>query len=109
VADHHRAALAERADQVDHVAHQMQDGVLVGGRGFVGAAVAAHVRGDHAPALRGQRLDLRAPADRQLRESVQQEDERAGARLKHGLGQTVGGDPTARHPQAAFFCPPKRP
>ncbi len=76
VADDDARCLAQRPHQIDHVAHEMQDGIGVAGFGYVGPAVAAHVRGDGVVAGGGEGLDLGPPTDPQFGEAVDQQDQR---------------------------------
>ncbi len=82
VPDDERPLLAQRADQPDHVPHQVQDAVVGHVLGVVAAAVPALVRRDHPEAGLGQRPELVPPGVPGLREAVQQQHERALALLR---------------------------
>ena len=75
----HRGICAERVQQTDHIAYQVQKRVLLDGLGAVGLAVAAHVWRDRAKASFPERLKLVPPGIPRLRESMTQEHERTGA------------------------------
>ena len=61
------------------VPHDVQGGVLVGGRRRVGVAVAAEVRGDGSIPGGWEEINLVAPWVPELREAVQEENWRPGS------------------------------
>ena len=65
------------------VADDVEDGVTGGGGRRVGVAVAAEVGGDGTVAAGGSREHLVAPRVPELREAVEEEHRRAGARLRN--------------------------
>ena len=89
-----RLLLAERVHQPDDIAGQVQDRVGVRAGGLVGAAVPALVRRHGVEAGGGQRDQLMTPGVPGFGEAVQQQHQRAAARL---------GDV---HPQATHFQVP---
>ena len=81
VADDDRLGLAERLHQLGHVAHQMQQRVLVDRLGRLGAAVAAHVGRHAAKAGRAHRRELMPPRVPALRPAMAEQHQRTAADL----------------------------
>ncbi len=79
MADDHRFLLAERVEQADEVAEQVELRILLHRRRAVGLAVAAQVGSDGVVAGRGQGGELKAPGVPRLREAVQQHHQRTFA------------------------------
>ena len=79
--DQHRVPFAQRADQAGEVGGEI--GGVVSARGLVGVAVPPHVHGDGTESAPGQTVDLVPPGPPVLRETVHQQDQRAGS----GLGE----------------------
>ena len=73
--------LAERGDDADHVADEVEEGVLLDLLRTVGLPVAAHVRRDRPKARVGERLELMAPRVPGFRKAVAHQDERSFSRL----------------------------
>ena len=72
----HRRSLAERVEQADHVADQVQERVLLDLLRRVGLAVAAHVGRDGVEAGLGQGAELVAPGVPGFGKAVAEDDER---------------------------------
>jgi hypothetical protein len=100
VADDDAGLMPQHPHQIDHVADEMQDGVVLRPLRLVGAAIAAHVRRDRVVASVGQGRDLGAPADPKLRKAVNQQDQScrpvARSGLQDLLDQAVGLDAARR-------------
>ena len=94
MADHRAALCAGVIEQTQHVGGEHVDRVLVGVVGGGGVPEAAHVGHQHPVAGGGQRSDLVAPGEAELREPVQQHDDRAARRAVLGDRQL---DPVSRH------------
>ena len=82
----------QRVEHAHHVAHQMEQGVLVDGLWALGLAVAAHVGGDGAVAGLRQGVELVAPGIPGLREAVAEQHQRAAAFLGDVHADAVGLD-----------------
>ena len=76
VADHPRGLGAAFADEIAHVGGQLAGGVSREAVGLRRQVVAAQVGCDHAETGRRERRDLQPPAVPELREAVQQDDQR---------------------------------
>ena len=76
VPDHHRGLGTELADETADVVGQLVGGVVAEGAGLRRQVVAAKVRRDDAEARLDERFDLPPPAVPELREAVQQDDQR---------------------------------
>ena len=92
VADDRRAGLAERADHAGDVGGQR--GRVVALRRLVAPAVPAQVHRDGSIAGLGQHGDLVAPGPPELREAVEQQDERPRASLDDVEPRAVRRDVT---------------
>jgi hypothetical protein len=89
VADPHRTLTAEAVQQLEHVGHGMLERVVLVARVDAGAAVAAHVGRDGAKAQRPETRQLVAPARRQLRPAVHEDQRRAVGRAAGEEGRGV--------------------
>jgi hypothetical protein len=97
MADHDRVLRLQRIQEADEIADQMEDGVLIDRLRLVALAVAAHVRGDHMEAGRGERIDLVTPGIPAFRKAVAQQHRRALALLDDIQADAVGlNDPLDR-------------
>ena len=96
MADDDRLRLADRADEADHVADQMQQRVLVNVRGRLALTVAAHVRGDSAIACFRERPELAAPGVPGLGKAVTKHYQRPGAAFCDVNLDVVGFDHSVR-------------
>ena len=93
VADDHRLSLAQRVEQADHVADQMQQRVLVDRLGPVGLAIAAHVGRDGVEAgLRRARASWWRQEYQDFGKAVAEEDQRPLALLGDVHADAVGLD-----------------
>ena len=81
VADQPRGLGAAFADQIAHVGGQLAGGVSRDAVGLRRQVVAAQVGRDHPETGRRERRDLQPPAVPELREAVQQDDQRSVAGL----------------------------
>ncbi len=90
--DDDRRRRAERVEDADHVADEVEERVLIDGVWLVALAIAAQVWGDGAKARRGERGELMSPGTPGFREAVAEEDERPDP----GLGE-MDGDPVRLH------------
>ena len=61
VADDDAFVIAQRLDDTDHIAGKMKQCVLINRIGFVGLAIAAHIRRDRAVSRFCERLKLVSP------------------------------------------------
>jgi len=91
VPDDHGLPLAQRLDQPDGVADQVQDRVGLDRLRPARAAIAALVRSDRVEARLGKRGQLVAPGVPALGEAVQQQHRRARARLGDVHAQPAAG------------------
>ncbi len=83
---------AERVDEADHVADQVQQRVLVDRFGAVGPAIAAHIRRHDMEAGRGQGRELMPPGVPVLGKAVAQHDQRSLALFRQVHLDAVGLD-----------------
>ncbi len=97
VAGNRRGLFAQGIQLTDHVADQMQQRVFFDFGGSIGAAIAAHVRGDRVEAGFGQGAELMAPGIPGLREAVAKDDQRTFALLCHVHPDSVGLDRAVPH------------
>src|SRR4051794_19767102 len=81
VAHQRRGLGTELVDEIAHVVGQLGGGVRRGAVGLRRQVVAAQVGRDHAETGRREGLDLQPPPEPELREAVQQHDQRAVAGL----------------------------
>jgi hypothetical protein len=81
VADQQRGLRAAFVNQIPHVGRQPAGGVRRDTVGLRRQVVAAQVGRDHAETGRRERRDLQPPAVPELREAVQQDDQRPVAGL----------------------------
>src|SRR5262245_11069030 len=72
--DHGRLG-SESVEQADHVANEVQEGVLVNRVGAVALAIATHVRRHSMETSRGQRWELVAPGIPALRKTMTEDNE----------------------------------
>ena len=89
MADDDRLLFAQRTHQFDHVAHQVQDGVLRHVGWGVGGTVTTHVGGHGPKPGTGQRRHLVAPGIPGLRKSMAQQYQRTRALFRHAHGNAV--------------------
>ena len=111
VTDDDAGFLAERPDQIDHVPDQFEDRIVLAPLRPVGPAIAAHVGRHGVIAGCRQGLNLRPPADAQLGEAMDQQNQWAFAGLEDLLVQAVGPDDPGLHgaSPAARSAPPFAP
>jgi hypothetical protein len=81
VADQQRGLGAALVDEIAYVVRQLAGCVSRGAVGLRGQVVAAQVGRDHTETGRRERRDLQPPAVPELREAVQQDDQRPVAGL----------------------------
>ena len=103
VTDDHGLGLAERLDQLDHVADQVEQRVGVDRLGRLGAAVAAHVGRDAAEAGGADRLELMPPRVPALRPAMAEQHQRAAAGLGVAHVDAVGLGGLERRAHALFL------
>ncbi len=92
VSGDHRLLDAERIEQPDHVADEMEQSVVVDRFGPVGLAVAAHVRRDGVESGCRQRRDLMAPGIPGFGKAVTENNQRTVALLGDVQMNAVGFD-----------------
>jgi hypothetical protein len=104
VADQRRRFGTELSDQAADIGGEQVDAVGLEALRLRRQVVAACVWRDHSEARRRERLDLQAPTEPELRETVQQDDQRPVARLDvmqaliADLGVSLAKlDPVMRH------------
>jgi hypothetical protein len=90
VARDHGGGFAQCVEQADHIANQMEQGVLVDLLGAIGLPIAAHVRRDGVKSRVGERVQLMAPGIPGLRESVTHQYQWAGTALGDMHADSVG-------------------
>jgi hypothetical protein len=107
VADDDGVALAQRADERGDVAGRRRQ--VVAARRLVAGAVAAQVGRDRPEPGRGEGGQLRPPGPPELREAVQQQDQRTlpglGQVQPDTVGRGVAVDPGARQQDAGGVGP----
>jgi hypothetical protein len=96
VAGNHRRLFAERTDEADHVADQVQERVGLDLRRRVGLAVTAHVRRHRVKAGGGERRELMTPGVPGFGKAVTHDHERAGALFGHVHANSVRLDGAVR-------------
>jgi hypothetical protein len=77
MANNHSSWLAQRIQQSDHVAHQMEEGILIDRARTLRLAVAAHIGSDSAISGLGKAGELMTPGVRRLRKAVTKEHGRS--------------------------------
>ena len=92
MADNDRLLFAERRDQRNHVADEVEYAVGTDLGGRAGAAEAAHVRRDNVKTGRGDDGDLVPPGIRQFRPAMAEQHQRTLALFGQRYLDAVGGN-----------------
>ena len=97
VSSDHRRVGAESVQQTDHIAHQVQQRVLINRLGTICLSVAAHIRRHRLKAGVRKRLQLVTPRIPRFGEAVTQQHQRARAAFRHVHANAIRFDEPMFH------------